>query len=58
MPAVSQVQATAARIAEHAPEKLYARNRGLLQMSLQDLHEFASTAHKGPPKRKKKKAAR
>jgi hypothetical protein len=38
-------------IAEHAPEKLYARNRGLLRMSHQQLHDFAATKHTGLPHR-------
>ena len=43
MPAVSNAQATAMRIAEHAPAKLYKRNRGILGMKKSDLHEFAAT---------------
>ncbi len=38
-------------IAEHHPEKLYKRNRGLLKMSKQQLHDFASTKEKGLPKK-------
>ena len=30
-------------IAEHHPEQLYARNRGLLKMSSAQLHDFAAT---------------
>jgi hypothetical protein len=30
-------------IAEHHPEMLYARNRGLLKMAKSELHDFAST---------------
>ena len=52
MPAESKNQATAARIALHAPEKLYARNRGMLSMKAGDLHEFARTKSKGLPKKK------
>jgi hypothetical protein len=40
-------------IAEHHPEKLKPRNRGLLKMSRQQLHEFADTPEKGLPARKK-----
>jgi hypothetical protein len=36
-----------AAIALHDPEKLYARNRGALNMSAKDLHDFASTSEKG-----------
>ncbi len=38
-------------IAEHHPEKLYKRNRGLLKMGKQQLHDFASTPEKGLPAR-------
>jgi hypothetical protein len=38
-------------IAEHHPDKLYKRNRGLLKMSHQQLHEFASTPRKNLAKR-------
>jgi hypothetical protein len=43
MPSVSKAQQQAMAIAEHEPGKLYARNRGLLKMSHQQLHDFAST---------------
>lgn len=52
MPAVSQDQETAMRIAEHAPSKLYKRNKGMLGMSKEQLHEFASTKRSGLPKKK------
>ena len=55
MPAVSQAQQRAMAIAEHAPEKLYARNAGLKWMSLKQLHDFASTSRKGLPRRKRAK---
>lgn len=42
-------------IAEHHPNKLKSRNRGLLKMSHQQLHEFAVTPEKGLPVRKKKR---
>jgi hypothetical protein len=38
-------------IAEHHPDKLYKRNRGLLKMSHQQLHDFASTPRKNLAKR-------
>jgi hypothetical protein len=34
-------------IAEHNPEKLYAKNKGLLSMSHSQLHDFATTPEKG-----------
>ena len=43
MPAVSEKQRQVFAIAEHAPEKLYKKNRGLLKMSKGQLHDFAST---------------
>lgn len=47
----SEKQKVVARIAEHAPEKLYSRNKGMLSMSKSQLHDFAT----GPIKAKKKK---
>ena len=49
-PARSKAQAVAARIAEHTPEKLYARNKGLAEMKPSSLHHFAATKAKGLPK--------
>ena len=46
------------RIAEHAPEKLYARNKGLKKMSHEQLHEFAKTPDKGLPSYKHARKAR
>lgn len=43
MPAVSKNQRIVMAIAEHAPQKLYKRNRGVLKMSMAQLHDFAST---------------
>ena len=53
MPAKSKAQRQAMAIAEHHPEKLYARNKGLKEMSKEQLHEFATTKEKGLPKKKK-----
>jgi hypothetical protein len=47
MPAVSKKQRQAMAIAEHEPEKLYERNRGLLKMSHGQLHDFAATKERG-----------
>ena len=49
MPAPSKAMRAAAAIAEHHPEQLYKRNRSLLGMSHQQLHEFASTSEQGLP---------
>ena len=51
MPAESVAQQQAMAIAEHHPEKLYKKNRGLLKMSHKQLHDFAATKHKGLPSR-------
>ena len=49
MPAVSKAQQIAMAIAEHEPEKLYERNKGLKEMSHKQLHDFASTPRKHLP---------
>lgn len=43
MPATSTAQRRAMAIAEHHPEELYGRNRGLLKMTHSQLHDFAAT---------------
>ncbi len=55
MPATSKAQQEAMAIAEHDPGKLYPKNRGLLKMSHQQLHDFAATKRKGLPQKKSKK---
>jgi hypothetical protein len=40
-------------IAEHKPNELYKKNRGLLKLSKKQLHEFADTKEFGLPARKK-----
>jgi len=52
MPAVSKKQRMVMAIAEHHPEELKGKNRGLLKMSHKQLHDFASTPEKGLPERK------
>jgi len=49
MPAVSKKQQIAMAIAEHEPEKLHAENKGLLEMSHKQLHDFAATPRKDLP---------
>jgi hypothetical protein len=49
MPAVSEAQRRAMAIAEHHPDQLYGRNRGLLNMTHSQLHDFAATKEKGLP---------
>ena len=55
MPATSRAQRIAMAIAEHHPEQLHARNRGMLEMSKTQLHEFAATREKGLPEHAHKK---
>ena len=45
-------------IAEHEPEKLYARNKPAAEMSHKELHKFASTPRKGLPTYAHARAAR
>ena len=52
MPAKSKKQRIAMAIAEHNPEKLYPRNKAMLKMSHQQLHDFAVN-----PKKKKIRTA-
>lgn len=49
MPAVSKKQQETMAIAEHNPGALYSKNKSLLKMSHQQLHDFASTKRKGLP---------
>lgn len=58
MPARSKAQQEAMAIAEHSPSKLYSRNKGLLKMSHQQLHDFASTPRKGLPAKVKESPQR
>ena len=57
MPAVSEKQRRLFAIAEHHPEELKSKNKGILKMSHQQLHDFAATpglggSTPGPPKPK------
>jgi len=54
MPAKSKAQRRAMAIAEHHPEKLYKRNKGMKKMSKSQLSDFASTKEKKLLKKKKK----
>jgi len=56
MPAKSKKQRQMMAIAEHHPEKLYARNRDVLEMSKEQLSDFATTKEKGLPKKKHRSA--
>ena len=52
MPAKTRKQQQLMAIAEHHPEEVYAKNRGVLNMTHQQLHDFAAT--KNAPKKLKK----
>lgn len=54
MPSTSQAQQRLMAIAEHNPSAVYGKNRGVLRMSMKQLHDFATTSRKGLPKRVKK----
>jgi hypothetical protein len=54
MPSESKAQQQAMAIAEHSPSKLYKRNKSMLSMTKEQLHDFASTKTKGLPAKKKK----
>lgn len=54
MPAKSKKQREAMAIAEHHPEKLYKKNKGMAKMSRSQLHDFATTSEKGLPEKVKK----
>ena len=45
MPAVTEKLREMMAIAEHHPEKLYKRNRGVLKMGHKKLREFARKSH-------------
>jgi len=53
MPAESKKQRRMMAIAKHNPEQLYARNKGVLSMSKEQLSEYAETKEKGLPLKKK-----
>lgn len=43
MPAVSKAERRVIAIGEHHPDELYPENRGILGMTHQQMHDFAST---------------
>lgn len=57
MPAVSRAQQQLMAIAEHHPEKVSAKNRGVLKMSKGQLHDFAATRTKNLVSKASKKIA-
>jgi len=55
MPAKSKKQRRAMAIAEHHPEKLYARNKDLAKMSKGQLRDYSTTSEKKLPLKAKRK---
>jgi hypothetical protein len=53
LPALSIKQRRVMAIAEHHPDKLKSKNKGLLKMSHKQLHEFADTKEEGLPYQKR-----
>lgn len=53
MPAVSVKQRKLMGLAEHHPSQVSSKNRGVLKMSHQQLHDFASTKEGNLPSVKK-----
>lgn len=49
MPSSSKAQRRLMAIAEHHPDEVYSKNKGILGMTHQQLHDFASTKEKGLP---------
>lgn len=49
MPALSESQRKLMAIAEHHPEEVSEKNKGVLDMSHKQLHDFAATKEKGLP---------
>jgi hypothetical protein len=47
MPAKSKAQRRFMGLAEHHPEEVYAKNRGVLGMDKGQLHDFAITSERG-----------
>lgn len=55
MPALSIKMRRLMGLAEHHPEQVLKKNRGVLKMSHQQLHDFASTSEENLPLKKKAK---
>lgn len=58
MPAVSEKQRKLMAMALHSPSKLHAKNRGVLDMSKDELHKFASKVKGNKVNKKAKQAIR
>lgn len=55
MASTSKKQQMMFAIAEHEPEKLHKRNRGVLGMKKSEMHKFSSTKRKNLPYKKSEK---
>ena len=49
MPATSKAQQKLMQIAEHHPEELYTKNKGVAKMTHRQLHDFSVGSEKGKP---------
>ena len=49
MPSKSKAEQRLMAIAEHHPEQVSAKNQGVLKMTQEQLHDFASGSMKGKP---------
>lgn len=58
MPAVSQAQQRLMAMAEHDPQAVRKENRGVLDMSHTQLHDYAATPRRGLPIRSEPSMAR
>ena len=58
MPSLSIAQRKLMAIAEHHPSEVSAKNKGVLSMDHQQLHDFASTKQTGLPEHVKALRAR
>ncbi len=54
MPAKSKAFRRLVALAEHHPEEVSEKNKGVLSMKPDDMHEFASTPEEGLPMHAKK----
>ena len=55
MPALSVKQRRLMAMAEHHPEEISSKNKGVLKMSKEELHKFASTKEKDLPMSRQQK---
>lgn len=49
VPAKSKAQQRLMQLAAHAPDKVFAKNKGVLKMSHNQLHDFSVGSEKGKP---------